>query len=344
MKGQYALMAVAVLAALIMMAPTASSSAEGTHTVTFCDADGSVISTQYVEHGGRATAPQLPDNGLMFTGWSEDYTYVVRDMTVYATYNTEIWSDSPFDPNYTVTLTSTPYGIAPFSNKTVTSGTTWSASGSNLLFSNGYSPVTAPSVSGYTFVQWQDANGNTSGTIKNNITLYAKYSSNYTVTGSGTQSDPYTYVNVTAEHAGTALRNKYVAVGSSITISENTDGKYDWAAVSVTPNHGLTISSDNLTGTLTGNSGDTVTIEVDQWGAEGVGEDKISFTIVGGSSSTNYTITFTNSPSAGGSTTYSSLSVPSGTTFWIGNNDNQIRFSYNSTLVTASAASGYKFS
>jgi len=56
------------------------------YTVTFL-ADGSVISTQEVEEGSAATAPEAPaKDGYTFTGWDKDFSNVTSNLTVNAVY------------------------------------------------------------------------------------------------------------------------------------------------------------------------------------------------------------------------------------------------------------------
>lgn len=57
------------------------------YTVTFEDMNGNVIETQEVEFGEDAVAPTWEDvEGYIFTGWDADYTNIVDDITVTATY------------------------------------------------------------------------------------------------------------------------------------------------------------------------------------------------------------------------------------------------------------------
>ncbi len=57
------------------------------YTVTFEDMDGNVIETQTVAFGEDAVAPVWNEvEGYIFTGWDTDYTSVIEDITVTATY------------------------------------------------------------------------------------------------------------------------------------------------------------------------------------------------------------------------------------------------------------------
>lgn len=65
-----------------------------THTVTYLNYDDSVLDTQYVEHEGCSyyqgpwpTRPADEHYEYSFKGWSEDDSYVISDMTVYAEYD-----------------------------------------------------------------------------------------------------------------------------------------------------------------------------------------------------------------------------------------------------------------
>ena len=58
-----------------------------TYTVTFKDWDGTVLSTQTVEHGSAATAPADPTReGYTFAGWDVAFNNVTSDLVVTATY------------------------------------------------------------------------------------------------------------------------------------------------------------------------------------------------------------------------------------------------------------------
>ena len=55
------------------------------YTVTFKDADGTVLKTQVVSEGQSATPPVAPD-GSGFTGWDKSFNKVTSDLTVTAQY------------------------------------------------------------------------------------------------------------------------------------------------------------------------------------------------------------------------------------------------------------------
>lgn len=58
-----------------------------TPTVTFVDWDGTVLSTQTVEYGKAATAPDYPTrDGYVFTTWDKNFDAVTEDITVTAQY------------------------------------------------------------------------------------------------------------------------------------------------------------------------------------------------------------------------------------------------------------------
>ena len=58
-----------------------------THTVTFVDWDGTVLSTQTVGEGQAATAPADPyREGYNFIGWDADFANVTSDLTITALY------------------------------------------------------------------------------------------------------------------------------------------------------------------------------------------------------------------------------------------------------------------
>lgn len=58
-----------------------------TYTVTFTDINGNAISTQTVEYGKSAVAPDAPEiKGRHFVGWDKDFSAVTSNMTVKALY------------------------------------------------------------------------------------------------------------------------------------------------------------------------------------------------------------------------------------------------------------------
>ena len=60
---------------------------KNSYTVTFKDMNGNVIETQEVEFGEDAVAPMWNEiDGYIFAGWDTDYTSVIEDITVTATY------------------------------------------------------------------------------------------------------------------------------------------------------------------------------------------------------------------------------------------------------------------
>ncbi|MBQ8796099.1 MAG: CotH kinase family protein [Clostridia bacterium] len=65
-------------------------------TVTFTDKDGNELDKQTVEYGKAATAPTAPTvEGYDFIGWSEDFDFVTKDITVKAQYNKIVTPPTP---------------------------------------------------------------------------------------------------------------------------------------------------------------------------------------------------------------------------------------------------------
>ena len=62
-------------------------------SVTFLDADGTLLKREYLDIGGTATAPSNPtidSNYLTFSGWSDtELTNITESKTIYATYTTK---------------------------------------------------------------------------------------------------------------------------------------------------------------------------------------------------------------------------------------------------------------
>lgn len=70
------------------------------YRVTFLDYDGTELDVQYVEEGGTAVAPEVPKRkGYTFTGWSEDFKNVKKDLWIIAQYKTNSNSGGGGDNN-----------------------------------------------------------------------------------------------------------------------------------------------------------------------------------------------------------------------------------------------------
>lgn len=60
------------------------------HRVTFLDYDGTELDVQLVDDGGTAIEPEVPKRkGYTFTGWSEDFKSVTKDLWVVAQYKVD---------------------------------------------------------------------------------------------------------------------------------------------------------------------------------------------------------------------------------------------------------------
>ena len=128
------------------------------HTVTFMDGlDGSVISTQNVEHGKDATLPTPPAHeGYTFTKWDSDGKNITADITITALYEKNI---------YTVTFVD---GLTGDVVKTV-----------RLEHGNDVTLPIPPAHEGYTFTGWDHDGKN----ITSDVTITAQYEKHiYTVT------------------------------------------------------------------------------------------------------------------------------------------------------------------
>lgn len=84
------------------------------YTVTFVDWDGTVLSTQTVENGTSAEAPEEPSReGWKFSCWDRDFSNVTEDMTVTAVYQINVYTVTFADWDGTVLSTqSVNYGDA----------------------------------------------------------------------------------------------------------------------------------------------------------------------------------------------------------------------------------------
>jgi hypothetical protein len=134
-----------------------------TYTVTFVDRDGTVLSSQTVEHGSAATAPAEPTNaGYTFISWDKAFDEVTENLTVTAVYEIN---------TYTVTFVD--HDGTELSVQTVEHGGAATA-------------PAEPTNAGYTFISWDKAFDE----VTENLTVTAMYEINiYKVTlddGDGT--------------------------------------------------------------------------------------------------------------------------------------------------------------
>lgn len=176
-----------------------------TYTVRFLGDSGNEISSQQVPSGGAATAPTPPHvRGAVFIRWSQDFSKITSDLSVYTVYDIVYYTANFLDMNNNVI---------------------------NSQLVRGEYPATAPTppvVHGYTFSNWDKTFDN----ITSDLTIKAVYSKvsytvnfkNYDGTVLKTQSVPF-------EEAAAAPENPskpgdYVFTGWNKTfnsISDNTD-------------------------------------------------------------------------------------------------------------------------
>lgn len=283
---------------------------------------GSAISSLSVPYGTTFWVP-THDNQLRFSynstlvtatasfGYEFDEWTMGGVATVGDTVQSDITITAKFiaSATYTVTLITSPYGIATLTGPTVVTGTTWSTSGTTLSFSNGYSSVTAPAVTGYTFNEWSTLGGDTSGTITSDITIIAKYNANtYTVTfdanggSTPTASKTVTYGQTYGE-LPTATRTEYVFQG--------------W----------YTAQADGQGTRIQASTEVTITADQTLWAHWTINQYNVTINV-----------------STGGSVNYDNFDVPYGTTW--NQSSNTLQFSHGGSIiktVTATASSGYHF-
>ena len=120
--------------------------------VTFVDWDGSVLSSDYVDHGTAATAPKPKGKeGYTFIGWDKDFSNIKEDMTITALYETNRYKVDFVDWNGEVLKTdSVPHGYS------------------------GCNPIN-PTREGYTFTGWDNDYSIVTGDMK----ITAQYTINY---------------------------------------------------------------------------------------------------------------------------------------------------------------------
>ncbi len=120
------------------------------YTVAFMDFDGTVLSTQQVEYGKSATAPESPSReGYVFTGWDTAFDSITKDITVTATYR---------ERGNVYTVTFVDWDGKVLSTQDVEAGESAEA-------------PEVPEREGYAFIGWDKAFDN----IKENMTITATY-------------------------------------------------------------------------------------------------------------------------------------------------------------------------
>ena len=249
-----------------------------------------------IRFSNNTIATATPGTGYTYGSWSPSSGTITGDTTL--TYNF-----TPF--TYIVYMNTRPTGLAEISNLTVDYGTTYTVSGTTLTFSDGQT-VTPPTVTGYTFSQWNPTSG---GPVSDNTThIYAEYT-------------PNTYtVNFNAGSGGS------VSPTSKTVTYDSTYGDLPTPTkTGYTFNGWFTASSGGTQVT----SATTVKITATQ-------------TLYAQWTVNQYTVTIT--AGTGGSVDYSSFQMNYGTTY--SRSGNSMRFSYSGSVVktvTATASSGYTF-
>ena len=100
------------------------------YIVTFVDWNGTIISTQSVEHGADATAPDDPTReGYTFTGWSGSFTNVTSDLVLIAQYKQ--------NPGTGIDQTPTTNDQLPMTNKVIKDGRLFILVGDRIYDSTG---------------------------------------------------------------------------------------------------------------------------------------------------------------------------------------------------------------
>ena len=165
----------------------------------------------------------------------------------------------------------------------------------------------------------------------------------------GSSSSPLSSLTLSIDDTTFKGKTFYVSKGSSVSISGMDGDDYSTSPKSVTSGYGLSKSGGSISGTLS----KTGTITVSFYYSDPYDDITFSFSIVsvessGGSTTTNYTVSFSASPSTYGSVSKSSISVPSGTTY--SKSGNNLVFKNGSTTLytitpsAASATSSYTYS
>ena len=166
----------------------------------------------------------------------------------------------------------------------------------------------------------------------------------------GSASNPVSSLSMTAKQLQ-SYSDVYIYNGSSVSVTATEDDAGWIYCTSVSSGFGLTRSPASLTpgysgtpynvsGTLTSTGNCTITIYGEYQPDLPDPDYTVTVTLHVVSSVTNYNVSIRANPSAGGSVSTTSLSVPSGTS--VSATANRLTIGY--TTITATAASGYHFS
>lgn len=171
--------------------------------------------------------------------------------------------------------------------------------------------------------------------------------------GSGTESDPYTELTMNASDVWELSEDIWIYSGSTVTITGNSVGDWDYVPNHVESGHGLTLTGYTISGNIT-SAGQTCSMILDSayMPTGDVDSKQFTFHIVGTVSTA--TVSFVASPTAGGTfvssqQTITQITVPVGTTYrYISAQIPYVLgFSYGGTSlysVAATANTGYTFS
>ena len=261
------------------------------------------------------------DSGLLGTG-----PFVATGTPTTAGSYTLKWKNTF---NTTVETANITVQAAPTTTYTVNfaagTGGTVSKSSQSTTSTSGTFSCTAYANSGYTFSAWRIGGQvySTNATVTGNISQH----DGQTLLATFTQDTPtsytcYLYYNANGG-SGAPSTQSYTGTSTSshtFTISSSTPTRSGYTFL------GWSTSSSATTASY--NPGDTISVSYNG-----------SKTLYAVWQSTNYTVTISKSPSAGGSVSSSSLTVPSGTTY----SSSGSTLTIGSTTVTATPASGYVF-
>jgi uncharacterized repeat protein (TIGR02543 family) len=173
------------------------------YTVIFKDHNGTVLKEEMVNYSGSATAPANPARtGYTFTGWDINFSNIIEDITVTATYRA-----NTYEINFDV------------------QGGTVEPETITVTYDDKYGELPIPTRIGYTFLGWYDTpiggtniTNETMVTTAANHTLYARWTAiEYTIT--------YNLSGGTNDKANPA---KYTIEAETITLKDATRAGYSF--------------------------------------------------------------------------------------------------------------------